>query len=293
MKYRPIPLLRLLRRFLRSIELNGVRGAMARSYQRLSHSLKNHGLSGTFARAFVKAPSPPAVPQADVPQKPHPFDVLHGTDTGGHVSSGDLVGVSLSSLYATGYVGVPPSTLGPALATLPIKHEDFTFVDLGCGKGRALFIAGEFPFRRLVGVEIACDLAEVARANVAINPAWKERISITNQDAASFAFPEGPLVLFFYHPFFAPVLRRVVKNLAHRLRHSQCPAYLIHADCYGNVPDHKIFAENPGYRKIMESFPFITEVSDINYPLSAEDAAAEPSGCTSNRFTIFSADATG
>jgi SAM-dependent methyltransferase len=93
---------------------------------------------------------------------------------------GEMVAVTLSSLYATGYAGVPPSTLGPALAALPIKHEEFTFVDIGCGKGRALFIAAEFPFRRIVGAELAVELAQIARANVALNPAWRERISIAN-----------------------------------------------------------------------------------------------------------------
>jgi SAM-dependent methyltransferase len=288
MKYRPSPPLRLLRRFIRSVENNGIRGAMVHSYQRLFRSLKNHGFSGTFERAFIKAPMPP--PRA-LALPTHPFDLLHGTDTGGNVSSADYAAVSLSALYATGYLGVPPSTLRPVLAELLIRFEDFTFVDIGCGKGRALLIASELPFRRLVGLEIAMELCEVARANVALNPAWKERISIVNGDAIPYEFPEGPLVLFFYYPFHMSALRRLVTNLAGQLRNAPRSTYLLHADFYANAADiNAIPADNPRYRQVLNSFPFIREVSDKAYPISPEDVAAEPSGATAIRFTLFSVD---
>ena len=119
-----------------------MRGAMVHSGQRLFRSLSKHGLSGTWERAFRKAPTSPVVQE---PEPTHPFDLLHGTDTGGYLSSADLHGVSLSSLYTTAYYGVAPSVLTHAIATLPLKYEDFTFVDLGCGKGRAVLVAAQFP----------------------------------------------------------------------------------------------------------------------------------------------------
>src|SRR5271163_1099646 len=100
MKFRPTPLLKLLRRLVRSIEANGVRGAIAHSCQRLFRSLKNHGLRGTLRRAFIKAP---VAPGAQEPEPAHPFDLQNGTDTGGYHSSADLHGNTLSSLYTTAY----------------------------------------------------------------------------------------------------------------------------------------------------------------------------------------------
>ena len=62
--------------------------------------------------------------------------------------------------YTTGYAPTMPSALTQALAPLPIQHQDFTFIDIGCGKGRALLIAAQFPFRHLLGVEISTELVK-------------------------------------------------------------------------------------------------------------------------------------
>ena len=41
-------------------------------------------------------------------------------------------------------------------AIAPIKHERFVFVDIGAGKGRAAFLAATYPFKRIIGIELAC-----------------------------------------------------------------------------------------------------------------------------------------
>lgn len=285
MKYYPNPPLRLVRRFLRSREYNGIRGAIGHSSQRLLRSLKRHGFRGTFQRAFIKAPVAPRTARA---LPPHPFDLLHGTETGGRISSGDLGAVSLSALYATGYLGVPPSTLRPALAALPIRYEDFSFIDIGCGKGRALLIAAEYPFQRLVGIEIAQELCSIARANVALKSDWQNRISVVNQDASTFDFPEGPLVLFLYHPFYTPVLRRLLENLERHLRRSPRPTYLLHADfCMDPANTDSDYLR---YRNAIDSFRMIRRISEVVYPLSPEDADSEPAGCTSKLIAVYTAE---
>jgi len=281
MKDRLSPLLRLLRRLFRSIEFNGLSGALAHSCRRLVRSLGSHGLTGTFERAFLRAPE---APPAATASRPHPFDLLHGTDTGGHISPADLSWHSLSAVFVNSYLGIPPSTLRPALQSLPIQHRDFSFIDVGCGKGRALLVAAEFPFRRLFGVELSSQLATIARANVAAHPAWSQRVSIVNQDAARYVYPGGPLVLFFYYPFYAAVLRRVLANLHRQLRRSPRPLYLLYADI--DVNDANLARPTPRYRKVLRSCAFLEAVADNVYPLSSDDAAAEPSGCIANRFVL-------
>ncbi|MGA3131130.1 MAG: class I SAM-dependent methyltransferase [Terracidiphilus sp.] len=244
-------------------------------------------MKGTFARAFLKAPE---APQRVVECKPHPFDVLHGTETGGHISPADLSWRSFSAVFVNSYLGISPSTLRPALRSLPIQHQEFSFIDIGCGKGRALFVAAEFPFRQLVGVELSCELCEIARLNVTRDPAWTRRIAIVNQDAAKFVYPEGPLVLFFYYPFYAAVLRRVLANLQRQLCGAQRPTYLLYADIDAN--DGNIERPRPRYQKVLSSSAFLRKISDSIYSLSPEDTAAEPSGCIANRFTLYVAGVT-
>ncbi len=283
MRYSPSPPLRLLRRFILSVEYNGVQGALLHSWRRLFSSLKNHGVRGTFERAFVKAPVPAEFPERS---SLHPFDLEHGTDTGGWISGGDLAASTLSALYTTIYLGIAPSALRAALAASPIARGDLTFVDIGCGKGRALLIAAEFPFRRLLGVELAPELCAIANANLALNPDWTSRISVTNGDATTFVYPEGPLFIFLYTPFLLPLVRRFMANLEGQLRRSPRPAYLLYANLYRTEAD--ALADNT-YPDLIGACSLLRPIFDTVYPLALDDAAAEPRNGKFSRFVLYRA----
>jgi tRNA1(Val) A37 N6-methylase TrmN6 len=49
------------------------------------------------------------------------------------------------------------------LALLPINLDDYTIVDIGSGKGKLLLLASNYPFRRIIGVEYAPLLHEIAK----------------------------------------------------------------------------------------------------------------------------------
>ena len=272
MKFRPTPFLKLLRRLARSVEENGFRGALVHSYQRFFRSLKSHGLGGTFSRAFIKAP---VVALPLPPEPPHPFDLRYGTDTGGYYSGADMQGASLSSMYTTAYYGVAPSTLTSAISSLSIDFKQFTFVDVGCGKGRALMIAAQFPFPQLQGVEISPKLCQAAEANIKLRPEWASRITIINKDATKYQYPNTPLLIFMFHPFLRPVLRRVLSSLESQLRRAPREAYLL-------------YARNPRYTDVLEKFPLLHEISETAHPLSQEDAAVDHWKSTHENFTLYS-----
>lgn len=274
MQFQPGPLFLLVRRLVRSVELNGLHGAVVHSYERLFRSLAQHGVGGTFQRAFVKAP---VAPRRVAPELPHPFDLARGIDTGGYISGAEMPAISLSALYTTAYLGIAPTALTQALVSLPFPADEFTFVDVGCGKGRALIVAAQFPFRRLVGVEIVPGLCEVARRNVAKNPGWAARTTITNEDAAAVTFPDGPLLLFLFDPFLAPVLRKVLINLERQLRFSPRTAYVL-------------YAKDPHYQKVMDEFPYMKQVYEAAFPLSADDTEHDPFRRTQERFTLYRAE---
>ena len=150
---------------------------------------------------------------------PHPFDVEFGVETGGFLSWRELQSGGANDPYISGYLGVAPS-VGRRLIGLVERPEQFVFVDLGCGKGRATILASERPFRHIIGVEIAQPLAAVAQDNAArIARRFPERpkIEIVRADAALFELPPEPLVLFLYQPFERPVMRRVLAGLTRSL----------------------------------------------------------------------------
>ena len=94
--------------------------------------------------------------------------------------------------------------------------EDYSFVDLGCGKGRAVMMASQYRFREAVGVELHGALARTAENNAA---AWTAAgraacpIRIVCQDATEFVFPSGACLLYLFNPFAAPVVHQVIKRI--------------------------------------------------------------------------------
>lgn len=141
------------------------------------------------------------------------------------------------ALIAADYQTTDPVVFAEAMDLLAagVDIAQFTFVDLGSGKGRVLLMAAEYPFRRIIGVELLPELDAVARANVAlgvsqdsIRAADREpRIELVLADARGFIFPPDPLVVFLFNPFPAWVLREVMRNLHRSLESSPRPAFVI------------------------------------------------------------------
>jgi SAM-dependent methyltransferase len=111
------------------------------------------------------------------------------------------------------YEAAGASYIRRAIADAGLKDfSGYTFVDMGSGMGRALFVAAEFPFARMVGVEFSPALHEQACANIR---RFKGRKEIENvcANAREFFFPAGRLVVFFFNPFGAQTMRAVMGNL--------------------------------------------------------------------------------
>lgn len=53
------------------------------------------------------------------------------------------------------YHPTPVKTMYLALESLVIDYSDYTFIDIGSGMGRNLLIASEYPFQRIIGIEIS------------------------------------------------------------------------------------------------------------------------------------------
>src|ERR1700744_1727908 len=101
----------------------------------------------------------------------HPFDVTHGVRTSGLVAGRHLKSGHRHDRHATAYYGVAPSVFRALLKrwrqTRPCSDiNDFAFVDIGAGMGRAVLLAAEMPFRKVVGVELHPTLARIARRNL-------------------------------------------------------------------------------------------------------------------------------
>jgi hypothetical protein len=210
----------------------------------------------------------------------HPFDQMHGVDTSGLVPAKHLITGHANDEHVTAYYGVAPSILRSLIdqwrETIPPHPiSSYTFIDIGAGKGRGLLVASEYRFRKVIGIELNPALAAVARQNASQWIASHEAdftaprlapIEIIEQDALDFTFPVTPTVLFLFHPFEAPVLKLLLRNIetqfAKRPSGSSEPALdliYVNAEC-ANVLDR-----NPAFEQLFLD----------NVKMTPEDHAAD------------------
>lgn len=115
------------------------------------------------------------------------------------------------------YVPARPWQVRYALRSVPVRDvSGYSYVDLGSGKGRTLFIASEMPFQRVVGVELSLALHAQALANAQTYRHQSRRCGAVNPlctNATEFSFPNGPFVLYMFNPFGEATMRTVLRNL--------------------------------------------------------------------------------
>jgi hypothetical protein len=131
----------------------------------------------------------------------------------------ELDGLHLAGERRDAFMHVPARARNAraALRALPVQRlEDYTFIDLGSGVGRSLFVAAEYPFRSIVGVELAAELHQTAESNIRRFRSSRQRcpeIRSINASASDYIFPDGNLVVYIFNPFGPAVLGDVLKNL--------------------------------------------------------------------------------
>jgi SAM-dependent methyltransferase len=205
----------------------------------------------------------------------HPFDQVHGTDTSGLVPACDLVTGHPNDEHVTAYYGVAPSILRSLVErwkeTTPAHHiTDYTFLDMGAGKGRAALLASEFPFREVVGVELNPAMAAIAAANAA---QWREAhlsdptanaiapVRIHQIDALEFPLPATPTLLFLFHPFEDPVLKQLLRRIESTFLGRAGDLDLL----YVNAEHGNLISRHPAFRLLWEG----------QVPMSPDDHAAD------------------
>ena len=122
---------------------------------------------------------------------------------------------------AVGYVPTREVVIRHILenTTKRLDLRDYSFIDLGCGKGRALIVAAQLPFKEVIGVELSPLHCEVATANVeryvsnGRHPVLCRNIRVDCINAAEFKFPDTDLLIYMYPPFIGPVFKEVADSM--------------------------------------------------------------------------------
>lgn len=166
-------------------------------------------------------------------RRTHPIDRFYGVNTSGFLPVSKLNVAPELAGEMIAYAGSVPSILRRSFDLLP-DLSDHTLVDLGCGKGRSLVVASEFPFKRIVGVEASERVAKVARRNAKIvAERYPDRtpIEVVVGDATTFPLGrESRVVYFLYHPFEPAAMERFVAHLTTELTTAPRHAFVVYCN---------------------------------------------------------------
>ncbi len=165
------------------------------------------------------------------------FDVIHGTKTSARVAKEDQ---SISSaaaeeenglLYVASFTSVTRKTV--SLAKEVLGDERFNkaqFLDLGCGKGKALLVHalhyGRYQDVPAIGIEYDSDLATIARDNVDKCDIENGRVRVVADSAVNLKehISANELIVYLYNSFQGETLKSVLNEL------SSIPHILIYVD---------------------------------------------------------------
>jgi tRNA A58 N-methylase Trm61 len=98
---------------------------------------------------------------------------------------------------------------------LSLEPGRYELVDYGSGKGKLLFLASRYPFKKIIGVEFDHRLHQQAVKNLATYKGARrcEDIELLHMDALKYDHPNGPSLLVFYSPFHTELLERVLERI--------------------------------------------------------------------------------
>jgi hypothetical protein len=143
------------------------------------------------------------------------FDAAMGVRTGGVQHLYDLTINSENARFGTNHVASDPTEFKRAMERIDFDLSGATFIDFGSGRGRALIMAAMLPFKKVIGIEFAEELHRDSLENIrnsTCDLGHPDRIIQILGDATQFQLPDGPLVLYFFNPFDAPIIGAVARN---------------------------------------------------------------------------------
>jgi precorrin-6B methylase 2 len=121
------------------------------------------------------------------------------------------------------------TTLRTVLPRSAVRSTD-VFVDFGSGMGRMIQQAANYPFARVIGVEVSEQLNEAARRNFERNQRrfTCQSVDFVTCDAVEFPIPDDMTHAYMYNPFKDETFRTVLQNIIRSIDHAPRKLVLIY-----------------------------------------------------------------
>lgn len=196
----------------------------------------------------------------------HWFDIRYGTDTAGEIQLCDLK-IDSDNISEGNWYQATKERPFKNLMEIFSFPENSVFVDLGSGKGKVLLMASAYAFKRVVGIEFASELCEIAKINIS---QFKKKIisevniEIIEADVAQYEIKDDENIFYIANFFDSTVMDKVLKNIEVSLQKKPRKLWLIyHNPLCREVVDANVHFEEC-FEGILNLFgdPCVVYVSD-------------------------------
>lgn len=150
------------------------------------------------------------------------------TTSANDLSEFQIKGNQLS--HATEYMPVNYFTIEKVLNHLPAKVKEGRFLDIGCGKGRALCVAAAYGFTKLSGIDFAKQLIEAAAENLALTKKRYPSIDydLIWSDISTLNISGNVTTVFLFNPFDEVLMKKIIHIINQSLQYFPRDIYVIY-----------------------------------------------------------------
>lgn len=189
------------------------------------------------------------------------YDMRNGTDTGGKAAAAKLDIPRDAVQHVTGFQSVNERHLRKVLEEIEFPAGS-VFIDIGCGKAKALLIAADYPYiEKVMGIELAESLCKASEKNLQTARArgkLNTPAEIIHGDAVEAQYDPAINIFFLNNPFDAAFMKRMIDVLEAHGRKHQRRIWVL----YGNPALRDMIAED-GRMKLVRAFRFFGPGRDI------------------------------
>lgn len=134
--------------------------------------------------------------------------------------------------YTGDMCGYEPSnwlTMQRISKTIPISPSD-VFADFGSGKGKMVYLAAQYPFKKVIGIEISKQLHDIARKNIdhTQKKSACQHIDLVNTDVLDYKIPDDLTIAYFFNPFVNEIFTSVINNIHHSFQKNPRPIWIVY-----------------------------------------------------------------
>ncbi len=121
------------------------------------------------------------------------------------------------------------------------------FIDIGCGKGRAMCVAAQMDAQKITGIDFSKEFCDQSKLNLLKTQQKFPQLqySVLNNDAFYYEIPADADCIFMFNPFDEVIMSGVIENIEMSLEKHPRPITII----YANPMQKHLFLE-AGYKEV-------------------------------------------